>query len=126
MGDILHTDTPRDRENPEELYRFYRSLSEQLRDQLVQLENDKHDIDEQLNKRILDLEARNMELREQLRQTDADRRYTETKKLQYEREVRKLKSESEQLRSPPLIIGTVTDVVDPSRVIVRSSAGPRR
>ena len=39
--------------------------------------------------------------------------------------MRKLKSESEQLRSPPLIIGTVTDVVDPTRVIVRSSAGPR-
>ena len=125
MGDILHTDTARERENPEELYRFYRSLSEQLRDQLVQMENDKHDIDEQLNKRILDLEARNMELREQLRQTDADKRYIETKKLQYEREVRKLKSESEQLRSPPLIIGTITDVIDPNRVIVRSSAGPR-
>jgi len=125
MGDILHSDKAQDPQNPEDLYRLYRSLSEQLRDQLVQMENDKHDIDEQLNKRILDLEARNMELREQLRQTDADRRYTETKKLQYEREVRKLKSESEQLRSPPLIIGTITDVIDQNRVIVRSSAGPR-
>ncbi|NLD57220.1 MAG: proteasome-activating nucleotidase [Methanomicrobiales archaeon] len=66
-----------------------------------------------------------MELREQLRQVEADKRYIETQKIRYEREVRKLNSESEQLRSPPLIIGTVTDVVDPSRVIVRSSAGPR-
>jgi proteasome regulatory subunit len=125
MGDILRTDTTQDPQTPEELFRLYRSLSEQLRDQLVQTENDKRELEEQMNKRILDLEARNLELREQLRQTDADRRYIETKKMQYEREVRKLKSESEQLRSPPLIIGTITDVIDTNRVIVRSSAGPR-
>ncbi|HNX17365.1 MAG TPA: proteasome-activating nucleotidase [Methanoregula sp.] len=75
--------------------------------------------------RISGLESRNLELREQLRQVEADKRYIETQKIRYEREVRKLKSESEQLRSPPLIIGTVVDVIDSSRVIVRSSAGPR-
>jgi proteasome regulatory subunit len=123
MGDILHQ--AQDPQNPEDLYRLYRSLSEQLRDQMVQMETDKHDIEEQMNKRILDLEARNMELREQLRQLDTDKRYIETQKIRYEREVRKLKSESEQLRSPPLIIGTITDVIDANRVIVRSSAGPR-
>ena len=123
MGDILNT--AQETQNPEDLYRFYRSLSEQLRDQLVQIENDKHELEEQTNKRVLDLEARNLELREQLRQTDADRRYIETQKIRFEREVRKLKSESEQLRSPPLIIGTITDVIDANRVIVRSSAGPR-
>ena len=123
MGDILNT--AQETQNPEDLYRFYRSLSEQLRDQLVQIENDKHDLEEQMNKRVLDFEARNLELREQLRQTDADRRYIETQKIRFEREVRKLKSESEQLRSPPLIIGTITDVIDANRVIVRSSAGPR-
>ncbi|MCK9593501.1 MAG: proteasome-activating nucleotidase [Methanoregula sp.] len=75
--------------------------------------------------RVGNLESRNLELREQLRQVEADKRYIETQKIRFEREVRKLKSESEQLRSPPLIIGTITDVVDASRVIVRSSAGPR-
>ncbi|MFA6226107.1 MAG: proteasome-activating nucleotidase [Methanoregula sp.] len=75
--------------------------------------------------RVGNLESRNLELREQLRQTETDKRYIETQKIRYEREVRKLKSESEQLRSPPLIIGTITDVVDATRVIVRSSAGPR-
>jgi len=71
------------------------------------------------------METRNLELREQLRQVESDKRYIETQKIRYEREVRKLKSEIEQLRSPPLVIGTVTDVVDANRVIVRSSAGPR-
>ncbi|MDO9035344.1 MAG: proteasome-activating nucleotidase [Methanoregula sp.] len=75
--------------------------------------------------RVGNLESRNLELREQLRQSEADKRYIETQKIRYERDVRKLKSESEQLRSPPLIIGTITDIVDSTRVIVRSSAGPR-
>jgi proteasome regulatory subunit len=75
--------------------------------------------------RVTNMETRNLELREQLRQVESDKRYIETQKIRYEREVRKLKSEIEQLRSPPLVIGTVTDVVDTNRVIVRSSAGPR-
>ena len=123
MADILHQST--DPQTPEELYRLYRSLSEQLREQLGQIENDKHELEVQMMDRVGNLESRNLELREQLRQVEADKRYIETQKIRYEREVRKLKSESEQLRSPPLIIGTITDVVDASRVIVRSSAGPR-
>jgi len=123
MGDILHQSP--DPQSPEELYRLYRSLSEQLRGQLSQIENDKHELELQMMERVGNLESRNLELREQLRQVEADKRYIETQKIRYEREVRKLKSESEQLRSPPLIIGTITDVVDASRVIVRSSAGPR-
>jgi len=71
------------------------------------------------------METRNLELREQIRQIESDKRYIETQKIRYEREVRKLKSEIEQLRSPPLVIGTVTDVLDNGRVVVRSSAGPR-
>jgi proteasome regulatory subunit len=123
MGDILHQ--PTDPQTPEELYRLYRSLSEQLREQLSQIEIDKHDLETQMSERVSSLETRNLELREQLRQVEADKRYIETQKIRYEREVRKLKSESEQLRSPPLIIGTITDVLDANRVIVRSSAGPR-
>ena len=123
MGDILRESA--EPQTPEELYRLYRALTEQLRDQLQQLENDKHELEVQMLERVGNLESRNVELREQLRQVEADKRYIETQKIRYEREVRKLKSESEQLRSPPLIIGTIVDVVDTSRVIVRSSAGPR-
>lgn len=75
--------------------------------------------------RVTSMETRTLELREQLRQVESDKRYIETQKIRYEREVRKLKSEIEQLRSPPLVIGTVTDVIDSNRVIIRSSAGPR-
>lgn len=123
MSDIIHHST--EPQTPEELYRLYRALTEQLREQLGQIENDKHDLEVQMMERVGNLESRNLELREQLRQSEADKRYIETQKIRYERDVRKLKSESEQLRSPPLIIGTITDIVDSTRVIVRSSAGPR-
>jgi len=123
MADTLHQST--DPQTPEELLRLYRTQAEQLREQLAQHENEKHELEAQMMERVGNLESRNLELREQLRQVEADKRYIETQKIRFEREVRKLKSESEQLRSPPLIIGTVTDVVDPNRVIVRSSAGPR-
>jgi proteasome regulatory subunit len=91
---------PKEQENPEDTYRY-------------------------LLERVTNMETRNMELREQLRQAESDKRYIETQKIRFEREVRKLKSEIEQLRSPPLVIGTITDVIDGNRVIVRSSAGPR-
>ncbi len=83
------------------------------------------DLYQYLLERITNLENRNLELREQFRQMESEKRYIETQKIRYQRELRKLKSEIEQLRSPPLVIGTVTDVVDNNRVIVRSSAGPR-
>ena len=91
---------PHEQETPEESYRY-------------------------LLERVNSMETRNLELREQLRQAESDKRYIETQKIRYEREVRKLKSEIEQLRSPPLVVGTITDVIDGNRVIVRSSAGPR-
>jgi len=122
MGDILHQSTdPRHRKNST----GYTVRSRSNSGKLSQIENDKHELELQMVERVGSLESRNLELREQLRQVEADKRYIETQKIRYEREVRKLKSESEQLRSPPLIIGTITDVVDASRVIVRSSAGPR-
>jgi proteasome regulatory subunit len=123
MSDIL-PDTTGSR-TPEELSLLYRTITQELQEQIRHIENEKQEMEAQLLERVGNLESRNLELREQLRQVETDKRYIETQKIRYEREVRKLKSESEQLRSPPLIIGTIIDVVDASRVIVRSSAGPR-
>ena len=64
MGDILHQS--KDPQTPEELYRLYRTLSEQLRGQLSQIENDKHELEIQMMDRVGSLESRNLELREQL------------------------------------------------------------
>ena len=64
MADTLHQST--DPQTPEELYRLYRTLSEQLREQMSQIENDKHDLEAQMMERVGNLESRNLELREQL------------------------------------------------------------
>ncbi len=83
------------------------------------------DICRYLIERVSAMESQNQDFKEQIRQLEADKRYTETQKIRYEREVRKMKGEIENLKTPPLIIGTITDIIDDKRVVVRSSAGPR-
>ncbi len=83
------------------------------------------DMKEYLLNRIAALESKNMQFKEQVRQLDIDKKNIENQKIRYEREIRKLKSEVEKLRSPPLVIGTISDLVDEQRVVVQSSAGPR-
>ncbi len=79
MADILHQSA--DPQTPEESYRLYRTLAEQLREQRSQIENDKHDLEVQMMERVGNLESRNLELREQSRQVEADKRYIETQKI---------------------------------------------
>jgi proteasome regulatory subunit len=52
------------------------------------------------------------------------KRDLENEKIQQERELRKLKSEVERLRTPPLIVGTIVDALENGKVVVKSSAGP--
>ncbi len=75
--------------------------------------------------RMHQLEERNLVLREQKDRVEGEKRIIENQKLKFEREARKLRSELEQLRAGPLIVGAVHDVLDDNRVVVRSSTGPR-
>ncbi|MDI9617337.1 MAG: proteasome-activating nucleotidase [Methanothrix sp.] len=75
--------------------------------------------------RMKQLEERNLALREQKDRAEGEKRLIENQKLKYEREARKLRSELERLRVGPMIVGTVVEVLDESRVIVKSSTGPR-
>lgn len=75
--------------------------------------------------RIKQLEEVNYGLKGQLPQIEEGGRDYEAMQMQYEREVRKLRSELEKLRASPLIIGTVVEVIDDKRVVVKSSTGPK-
>ncbi len=75
--------------------------------------------------RIKQLEEVNYGLKGQLAQVEEGGRDYEAMRMQYEREVRKLRSELEKLRASPLIIGTVVEVIDNKRVLVKSSTGPK-
>jgi proteasome regulatory subunit len=75
--------------------------------------------------RMRQLEERNLALREQKDRVEGEKRLIENQKLKFEREARKLRSELERLRVGPMIVGTIVDVMDENRVIVKSSTGPR-
>jgi len=78
-----------------------------------------------LQDKMRQLEEANYLLRERLEKIERDGRYYEGMRIRYEREIKKLRIEIENLRSPPLIIGTIVDVIDDKRMVVRSSTGPQ-
>lgn len=71
------------------------------------------------------LEEVNNQLTDRVQKLEREERYREELRNRYEREIKKLRAEIEKLRTPPLVIGTVVDVIDDKRVVVRSSAGPK-
>ncbi|ADI73054.1 26S proteasome subunit P45 family [Methanohalobium evestigatum Z-7303] len=89
------------------------------------LADNEGDFSKYLLDRMKQLEHRNSRLNEQYNQIESEKRYVENQKLKYEREVRKLQAEIDRLKSSPLIIGTVMDVLDNGKLMVRSSTGPQ-
>ncbi|MCZ7355638.1 MAG: proteasome-activating nucleotidase [Candidatus Methanoperedens sp.] len=83
------------------------------------------DFSRYLMDRIKMLEERNNILRDQANKIELEKRFTESQKLKYERELRQLKSELERLKTPPLVVGSVVDVLENNKVIIRSSTGPQ-
>jgi proteasome regulatory subunit len=75
--------------------------------------------------RVKMLEDKNTLLKEQANKIEMEKRFTESQMLNYEREIRQLKSELERIKTPPLVVGTVVDVLDGGKVIIRSSTGPQ-
>ncbi len=84
-----------------------------------------NDFSRYLMDRIKTLEERNNLLREQANKVEMEKRFTESQNLKYERELRQLKSELERLKMPPLVVGTIVDVLENGKVIIRSSTGPQ-
>jgi len=64
-------------------------------------------------------------LEQRIRGLEQERRAMETEYVRMERELRSLKSEFERLRAPPLVAGTLLDLLPDERAIVRSTAGPQ-
>jgi proteasome regulatory subunit len=79
---------------------------------------------EKLSERIALLEERNDKLTETSRRIEGEKRYVEGELLRLQKEVRRLKAELDRLKSPPLIIGSIRDVLADGRVVVKSSTGP--
>ncbi len=84
-----------------------------------------NDFSRYLMDRIKTLEDRNNLLKEQANKIELEKRFTASQSLKYERELRQLRSELDRLKMTPLVVGTVVDVLDNGKVIIRSSTGPQ-
>ena len=78
-----------------------------------------------LRKTNISLENRNYELRETVRQLRLQTAAAESERDQFRREARKYKTELSQMKTPPLVIGSVEMPLDDGRVVVRSTTGPQ-
>ncbi|MCI4335327.1 MAG: proteasome-activating nucleotidase [Thermoplasmata archaeon] len=74
--------------------------------------------------RVNFLELRNSQLTEAIKRVESERHYMEAEILRLQREVKRLKTELDRLRYPPLIVGSVRDILTDGRVVVKSSTGP--
>ncbi len=55
---------------------------------------------------------------------ESDRRSIENELIKLQKEVQQLYQELKKLKSPPLIIGEIVDILDDDRVVVNSTTGP--
>ena len=78
-----------------------------------------------LHDKVRQLEERNNILRGEYHRIEYEKRSIEAEKVRYEREIRKLRSELERFKTPPLIIGTVLDILENEKVVIKSSTGPK-
>ncbi len=83
------------------------------------------DFSKYLLDRVRQLEERNVRLKEEYRKIELEKKSVENKKVQYERENRKLTAELDRLKTPPLLVGTVVDVLANNKLVIKSSSGPK-
>ncbi len=100
-------------------------MGDSLDRRLGELAASKDDLSRYLVDRVKLLEERNNLLREQNSRIESEKRFAEGQKLKYEREVRQLRSELERLKTSPLVVGSIVEVLKNGKAIIRSSSGPQ-
>ena len=79
---------------------------------------------ERLSERIAVLEDRNDKLVESSKRVEGEKRFVESELNRLQKEIKRLKTELDRLKAPPLIIGSIRDILADGRVVVKSSTGP--
>ncbi len=93
------------------------STNEELVNQIFRLEKQINSLKEENSKTKSNLMWK-------VRKLEKDKVLVENEKIRFERELKSLKSEVERFRSPPLVLATITEILDESRITVKSSTGP--
>ena len=79
---------------------------------------------EELKAKIITLEERNVRLMEDLQNAEREKRFSEGELFRLQKDLSRIRTELERLKSPPLIVGSLRDVLPDNRVVVKSSTGP--
>ncbi|MCJ2564072.1 MAG: proteasome-activating nucleotidase [Candidatus Thermoplasmatota archaeon] len=87
-------------------------------------EEDIKEFSQKLSERISMLEDKNDTILASSRRIEGEKRFVEAELMRLQKEIRRLKGELERLKTPPLIIGSIRDVLTDGRVVVKSSTGP--
>src|SRR5213594_332858 len=104
-------------------YRIYSLRASEL--QRDSMDDDQiREFHEKLSERIAVLEERNDKLLESSKRVEGEKRFVETELLRLQKEIKRLKTELDRLKAPPLIIGSLRDILADGRVVVKSSTGP--
>ena len=79
---------------------------------------------EALNTRIAMLEEINERLIDEARDNEGEKRYIQNEMGRLQKEIQRIKFELDRMKTPPMIIGTIKDILTDGRVVVKSSTGP--
>lgn len=89
------------------------------------MDSDRNDeITSELKAKIVSLENKNAKLMMELQNAENDKRYSESEMFKLQKDLTRIRAELERLKSPPLIVGVLKDILPDNRVVVKSSTGP--
>lgn len=87
-------------------------------------EHEIEDFSEDLQERIADLEELNDSLLDETKRNEGEKKYIKSEMVRLQKEIQRLRFELDRMKTPPMIIGTIKDVLTDGRVVVKSSTGP--
>lgn len=74
--------------------------------------------------KVSDLETRNAELRDEKRKATTEVKHLREEVRNLTKEIQRLTVELEKVKHPPLIVGSILDLLVDGRVVIKSSTGP--
>ncbi len=89
-----------------------------------EIEDEVEEFSEALAGRIASLEEMNERLIDETNKNEGEKRYIQNEMVRLQKEIQRIKFELDRMKTPPLIIGTIKDILTDGRVVVKSSTGP--
>ncbi len=79
---------------------------------------------DELKAKVVSLEERNVRLMEELQKVENEKRASESELFRVQKDNARIRGEIERMKSPPMVIGSLRDVLPDNKVVVKSSTGP--